>query len=971
MKGSMSGSSTAPDDDFDPLTALGALVGKTPDRAGGTMNLLLSHMLDTAAVAEVIWDRYLARRTRHVIDEIAGGTGRGRSLFTWLCGIHDCGKATPAFQRRLPTEAGAVRAAGLRWHEPTAKRFEWQHGRAGAHLLQRLLTEAQWPDEHIAWVWPLVAGHHGFFPVAGSLKPPSRARGQAEGDERWAMVQRALVRRLTDELGLGTLTEITPALVPTRATQLQLSGLLVMADWIASGERHFPGLADLTSVSCDHARERAARAWTELGLRGGWGDISEPTPDTFDKRFDSEPRPLQALALDTAGRMESPGLLIVEGPTGEGKTWAALMAAEMLAARFGTDGVFVGMPTWSTNDPMFREVRRWVSRIDPSLAPQVALLHGKKTFNKDWSALLSEPPRARLTAFGECGEAGEAPDHSSFSQVPADWFFGYARGLLCPFVVGPLDQLLFATIRTKFVMLRMAGLLGKVVVLDEIHATDVYTSQFLLEGLRWFGQAGVPVVLLSATLPQPQRQALADAYLAGSLGREEYTADGLRHPAGYPSITAVWNAEDGTGPQSVAPNCSSRREDIPVTVELMPEAFPRPEADLAEHRAARTVADAAVADRLAEALAHGGCALVIRNSVDRAQSLYTTLREQFGDQVMLLHEQLPIGSRADRTADCLRRLTPRPKATPRDRLVVVATQVAEQAFDVDVDLLITDVAPIDLLLQRIGRLHRGDGLSRPDGLMDPRVIVTGWAEDEAAPGQEGVRSPLDRHAPLFLARSESLYGRYPLLRAFALVCGAATDQRGWNLPGDIPALVTAAYSGNDDLPVSWRDVARASRWQWEAEQRQRAAEATRYVLTRRGDKEGATLAGLHFVAVPPIGGDKGLAAFIRDRDHTSEAVLLTTTDYGYRTLSGIDLPEDGAVEGEALVDDILATTVDLPTTCGPLASESLTAPPGWKDHPRLKYSRALLIKRDGTADVSGRRLRYDRRLGLVDVGPLE
>lgn len=904
-------------------------------------------------------------------------------MFIWLCGMHDYGKATPVFQRRWRPGAEAVRAAGLRWHEPTAERFAWHHGRAGGYLLQRLLSAAGWPEEHIGWVWPLVAGHHGFFSVESALKPDRKARGQLEGDERWAEVRLTLVQRLSGELGLSAFPALAPAVVPTRAVQLQLSGLIVMTDWIASGPG-FRGIDKLADVSFEGARQRAAAAWEKLGLQGGWGELPEPPPDAFAKRFGCEPRPSQELAMETARQMAAPGLMVIEAPLGEGKTRAALMATEILAAKFGADGVFVGMPEWSTDDPMFGRVREWVSRIDEKLADRVALLHGKRTFNKEWSALLREPREVRLAAVGECdederhGESASDDPHGSgdggpVARVPAEWFFGYARGLLCPFVVGPVDQLLYATTRTKFVMLRMAGLVGKVVVLDEVHATDVYTSQFLLEGLRWFGEAGVPVVLLSATLPTPQRQALVDAYLAGALGREEFTADDLRHPQGYPSATVVWNAPDGTGHRSAVSVCDSWRTDRPVDVVLLPEAVPEGVAAPEEHRAADTAADAAVADLLDEELTHGGCALVIRDTVERAQTLCTVLRERFGDQVVLLHEQLPLGTRADRTADCLHRLAPWPTGTAavRPQMIVVATQVAEQAFDVDVDVLVTDLAPIDVLLQRMGRLHRGDRMCRPGRLARPRVIVTGWAPGSALPGRDGIDAdPLGRGAPRFPARSQALYGRHLLLRTAALVFTAAGQSGGWSLPGDIPALVAAGYGGDDEVPEAWRDDTDAARRQEEAERREHIGNASHHLLTRRGDREATTLADLHYVAVPPAKGEAGMTALVRAGDPGVEAVLVIHDGARYLTLSGSVLAEDGAVPDDDLIDEVLADTVKLPATCSSEAAVELFVPPGWGGHERLKYRRALVLGADRTASVSGRRLLYDPTLGIMDEGPV-
>ncbi|MGW1148767.1 CRISPR-associated endonuclease Cas3'', partial [Streptomyces sp. NPDC002454] len=641
-------------DPHHPHDGLHVLWGKSEEKAGGRTNLLLSHLLDTAAVAECVWDDYLAPSTKRMMDEVAGTPGGGRRLFAWLCGIHDCGKATPAFQRLWAKGAQAVRDAGLGWHEPTLanRKLKWRHDRAGAYVLRTVLRDAGWCDGQVGWVWPLVAGHHGAFPEESATLEPRGSRGQNAGGAPWRRAQLALVERFTAELGFEDVTSVQPVRVPSRAAQLHLSGLVVMADWIASDEKHFAGVDDLAEVSLQGARRRAAATWKELRLRGGWGRLAEPGPEAFGDRFGHGPRPSQILVMDAARRMQAPGLLVVEAPMGEGKTKAALMAAEILAARFGADGVFVGMPTQSTSDPMFEQVRSWVGGIDEELSEQVALLHGKRMFNKKWRALIDgavtghrdagydpEDRFGGVDAYGECedddlyGPGVAAFDRRSAQPVsrgPAEWFLGAKRGLLCPFVVGTIDQLLFAATRTKHVMLRMAGLAGKVVVLDEVHAADVYMSQFLREGLRWLGQAGAPVVLLSATLPPDQRRDLVDAYLAGAAAREEYTVDGLPEAGGYPSVTAAWRAPDGSGHRIDVRSCASWRTSLPVALEFVPETVPAPRSPRELTERAREEADASIAALLRTELTSGGCALVIRNTVQRAQALHTPSTETNG-----------------------------------------------------------------------------------------------------------------------------------------------------------------------------------------------------------------------------------------------------------------------------------------------------------------------------------------------------
>ncbi|MFG3093923.1 CRISPR-associated helicase Cas3' [Streptomyces sp. NPDC048202] len=964
-------------------SALGALWGKSAERAGGTVNLLISHLLDTAAVAERIWDGLLAPSTKETLDDVAGGPGRGRRFFAWLCAAHDCGKATPAFQFQWAPGAAAVRAAGLGWHERTVAntRLRWRHEVAGAYLLRRELREAKWAEQQMAWVWPLIAGHHGAFPDEGRTEPPRAGKGQLQGGADWARAQSALFERFTRELGFANLPDVQPAAVPTRATQLHLSGLIVMADWIASDETHFPGVGLLADVSMAHARERAAEAWEKLRLRGGWGRLSAPGPEAFRARFGHDPRPSQQLVMDAARQMERPGLLFVEAPTGEGKTKAALIAAEILAARFGADGVFVGMPTQATSDPMFGQVRAWLSALSPDgdLASRVALLHGKRMFNKEWRTLTEgkdgdpEAPFAGIDEYGFCEDDDEfGPAVAAFggasappvSRGPAEWFLGSKRGLLCPFVVGTIDQLLFAATRTRHVMLRMAGLVGKVVVLDEVHAADVYMSQFLVEGLRWLGQAGVPVVLLSATLPPAQREALTAAYLAGAASREEFTADSLPQPTGYPAVTAAWMASDRSAPRYHVASCASWRPDISVALDVLPETIPAPRSDRAVLDEARRSADASVVTLLHEQLADGGRALVIRNTVDRAQSLYRAMRAEFGDEVILLHGRLAVGARADRTERCLRLLgAPSAEAVTRpSRLIVVATQLAEQSFDVDADLLVTDIAPIDLLLQRMGRLHRHDGRDRPPRLRRPRVFLTG-VSGSTANERSDKATWTQSAAPRFLAASEGIYGRHLLLRTAAVI-GRSLPSRSWRLPGSVPALVSGVYGDDDLLPPAWADDAAAARALWAETQRRRADNATSFLLTRRGDKEGRTLAGLHTVALPGNGRDTDLDAVVRDGDPGAEVILVIHDGTTYRTLSGRALSVNGDV-AEDLLDDVLAGTVRLPGGTASEAAGALGPLPGWLGYPRLRYTPALVLDARAEGVLGEHRARYDHELGLA------
>ena len=941
---------------------LGALWGKSASKGGGRRNVLLSHLLDTAAVAEWMWDRYLAQGTRRMLEETAGGPGRGKRLFAWLCGIHDCGKATPAFQWMDEECATIVRAAGLRWDKfvVESRRSRRRHDIAGGMLLTSVLRDVGgWAPEHIDWVWPLVAGHHGAFPSEGHLKESPRTRGQLQGKgPEWEATQRALVRAFTEAVGFGSLCDAQPVSVPSRADQLGLSGFIVMADWIASDQEHFRGIDDIANVSMAGARERAAAAWKKLDLHGGWrNSLALPGAEAFQDRFGHGARPAQRLVADVVRCMTEPGLVIVEAPTGEGKTKAALMAAETLASRFGANGLFLGMPTQATCDPMFDQMRKWLGEAWPGMESEVALLHGKRRFNATWRRLRENAEAGDdgdpygMAEEDACYGVGVAVDcGESERRAPAEWFLGPKRGLLTPFVVGTIDQLLFAATRTKHVMLRTAGLLGKVVVLDEVHAADVYMSQFLKEGLWWLARAGVPVVLLSATLPPDQRRELVSAYLSGAAGSDSFDPAELPPPGGYPSVTAAWL--DGAGsPHYVVENAPQWRDDLRVRVRVIdPEPAAAGEPSWPEDDGEQT----AVGNLLAERLAEGGCALVIRNTVPRAQRTYEALRERFaaeGVDVRLLHGRLHAADRAERTASALSLLgPPGPERVPRERrLILVATQVAEQSFDVDADILVTDLAPIDLLLQRVGRLHRHDNPDRPGPLRDPEVVVTGLTRRRG-------------RSPRFEPGSKTIYGAYLLLRTAAQIL--AVEGGSWAVPGDVPGLVARVYGGDpDEVPAAWAADERAAFAQWAERQQGRADSAAEYLLTGHGEHTRPTLAGLHYGGTRGKLEDERFQALVRDGDPSVEAILVCRDDRGFRTLAGRRLSVNGEVAPE-LLDEVLGATVRLPAKLTESAERELGSLPGWRDDPWLRYARALVLDADG-ARLGEHLLRYDAELGLV------
>lgn len=887
--------------------------------AAGRPHSLIGHLLDAAAVAELIWAEYLAPQTRSLWDEASGG--HGRDLFVLACGLHDIGKASPAFQIKDPGLWADVQAAGYGGNPNALDRSTRTHWRVGAVFLHSWLLAKG--ARSLKWLAPVIEGHHGRHEDPGAWLTSTRT---GDGDGRWGQARTDIADYVTDQFGIDPGRMVGQP--PTVATQLAFAGHVVMADWIASSHL-FPGRGT-AHVTADEARKRAATAWRRLGFAPGWRPETLGVADPLHRFPRPTPRPLQTLGLDVARSVPTPGLILIEAPMGEGKTEAGLAMAEILAARFGCRGLVFAMPTQGTTDAMYERVVPWAATIDPTVP--VSLLHGKAMMNEDWRRLREQAPAPSPEELDEYGMAPRYDDEGRpgrYEPVAPEWVEGRHRGLLAHLIVATVDQVLYAATRTKFVSVRHAGLAGKVLIIDEVHAYDVYMSVFLHDLLTWCAGASVPVVLMSATLPPALRDGLIAAYRRGLPGAptrrggpDDETAPA---PSGYPIITTV--TPEGVSAVTTKPH----RADLMVDVE---QSGTDPD-DL----------DAIAALVEAES-SGGGCILVILDTVSRAQDVFERLRGH-GVPARLLHGRLTTASRAERTkelVDLLGDRRTRESGRP-ERLVVVATQIAEQSFDVDADLLVTDLAPTDLLLQRIGRLHRHDrpATDRPAALRNPRVVVVGqWGPDRIPPIGKGLNH---------------VYGDSALLRAAGLI-GAGVS---WPIPSAVPDLVAQAYGEQLEVPEAWASEVASARESEAAEERNREGKAATFHLTGTGFPR-ADLASLHATSAA---GTPDEARTVRDGDPTTEVALVVQTERGYRTLGGTPLGPNGEacstldVAREVWGDTVRVHDEPWVATLGPL--------PAWEGVAKIGRLPAVVLHEALSWEGAGASLRYDRELGLLIV----
>lgn len=879
--------------------------------AGGAPHSLIGHLMDSAATAELIWDTFIPLAVKSAVD--AACERRGRELFVAVCGLHDIGKATPAFQSKVPALASEARSFGLTWGSRTLGDADrWHHTLAGAAIVETMVGDADSIADTQPWFASLISGHHGL------LKGRTGRLARSHGDARWAAAQERLVAlvlgRLRSDLSILSL----PA--PHPQVQLSLLGYVTMADWIASSDE-FPGLG-LRDVSLAEARERARRAWDHLGIRAGWSQETLGQAG-FTARFGHQPAPLQALMPEVVDALPGTGLLIVEAPMGEGKTEAALFATEHLSSRVGCGGFLFAMPTQGTTDAMYARVTEWAEKVAPEVP--VSLLHGKAMLNEEWVSRLNGQDADDLSdIYGEDDPYGVGAASSTASSVPAAWLLGRHRTLLAPGVVGTVDQLLWAATRTRFVSLRHAGLAGKVVIIDEVHSFDVHMSQFVHQLLRWCGDGGIPVILMSATLPELTRAELVSAYLGRDVGQ-------LPRDDGYPRVTVA-------GPEVKSASCGSRLSPTTVEVEMLDAEDPE---DLHP-----------IATRVVEETAEGGVALVILNTVARAQGVYRLLRDE-GTDVELIHGRLTTAERARRTQHAVEALGP--GASRPARLVIVATQIAEQSFDVDADILVSDLAPIDLLLQRLGRVHRHQrpGDERPSRLRQPRLIVT------------GVRFDGDR-PPCWVSTFDAVYGQTPVAnkgftRSHALLAACdilARQPRRWEMPADIPRLVTYGYSDSWREGCPWGEAADQARLDLAADAERRRLRAQTFTLGGPGADVWVTgdISDLHARVVDDE------VPVIRDGDPTREICLIRRSDRGVFMLDGTPLGPTGArATDPEVARRVLGDTVRVRDD---LDLGDLTAPSGWNGSHLLAGCPALTLDAEFQCATPAGLVLYDPEEGL-------
>lgn len=876
--------------------------GQFRDNGQPNYHPVICHLADTAAVAMEIVRIYLSPAARRHLGQ--GLRLEGDSLVRFcgfMAGSHDLGKVSPAFQFQVSNVGQALVGKSLYdlWHSYPTTGQKTPHGTVTAATLPDFLTELGIEKRLAKKLAVIVGGHHGFFPGSADIQALT---SDDVGRGTWLQFRHDIYEQLRDFVGL-TATDLPNQC--DNAAAMILAGLTTVSDWIASNPASFPYAND--QPFADYAKELTQKAQTALKAQG-WIQPETGNPLNFTDLFSfiTTPRPLQEAAIHLTATLTPPCLVMVEASMGEGKTEAALYLADHLQHQAGAGGFYIGLPTQATSNAMFQRVQDFLRKRYADKVVNLTLSHGAAALKGEYQETV-----CRLD---------QVYDEEGRGVFASEWHTARKRTLLSPYGVGTLDQGLMGVVRSRHQFVRLFGLAGRTVILDEIHAYDLYTSTLLERFLEWAAVLGSPVIALSATLPTTTRQRLLTAYATGCSQPVPSLPE-----ASYPRITAF--SSGVAVAQTFAASDHVRRA--------------------LEIRWASNDDDKWAAE-LHQVLSHeGGCVAVICSTVNRAQAVCQKLQAHFStEELGLFHGRFLFRDRERIEKDCLEKFGKGTDHRPQ-RFVLVATQVIEQSLDVDFDLMISDLAPIDLLLQRSGRLHRHTRDGRPAPLRTPTLWV--------------IEPTLTAEGTVEFGDSRYVYDRHILLRSWLTLRHRSQVQ----LPEEMDTLIESVYDLVMPIPEALEAV-HAEDWSTSLEK-------------YRVEEEAAKQTRANEVKIPSPHGDVKPDQFTYLKKEDDESAIAAATRLGEPSVATIFLQrtEIGLFFPGTQEQVDLNTRPDLTLIRKLLAHstrlskrelvETLRAqhnPPTWTSA-LLRNCRYVEVNAQGVAMVGDWRLTLDPLLGVL------
>jgi len=730
---------------------------------GPAYHLLPYHCLDVAAVGSL----WLAPNTavcKQLAMRLQVEPEWLQRWFTFCLVLHDLGKFARAFQG-LRTDL----SDGLVKPNPRMTYSE-RHDSLGFALwrdvLQEKLAQHLQPVQATCinkidpWL-EIVTGHHGMPPKLDSFRLGNFFEAD---DEQAAFV---FVQHLLDcFLADFDFQPLADKNLYKRLKPLswQFAGIAVLADWLGSNQEHFTYCAKpmpLTEYWQNFALPKAKQALAGLPKPPVAGKF-EAVQTLFP--FIQQPTPLQRYAAEEP-LADQPQFFILEDVTGAGKTEAALILTQRLIAKGLADGLYIGLPTMATANAMYQRLGKvYRSFYEVGEQPSLVLAHGARELSQAFrdSVLLAE--QANLDTDYQNGRLEEDQELSATAYCNAWLADSRKKALLADVGVGTLDQALLAVLPARHQSLRLLGLGRKVLLVDEVHAYDSYMRELLSALLEAHARQGGSAILLSATLPQTMRETLTAAFHRG-LGLE---APNLAYPAAYPLATH-------TPAQNLEKPIDTRAE-VKRTVHVQ-----------------RLDSEEQIIAKIRQSAEQGLCVCWIRNTVKSARQAYQTLLSQgvAAERLSLFHSRFAMIDRQVIENRTLQTFGEQSGHDQRNGQILIATQVVEQSLDLDFDVLISDLAPIDLLIQRAGRLcrHVRDALGN-------RLCEQG-AEDRRGAPVFYLYAPTpsdDANAAWLKPDHAGTQAVYPHVGQLWLSARLLADKGGFAMPDDARELIEGVYA---------------------------------------------------------------------------------------------------------------------------------------------------------------------------------
>lgn len=650
-------------------------------------HLLAYHCLDVAAVGQriLLQDPKLLRKIipSDVFKDEPEREQWCVGIITFLLAHHDVGKFSDRFQNFIPDLMKELKSYT---HD---HRCAVRHTEMGQFFFDKVLWKTIWAQNWFGldtqeditdWkdIWGMwisaVTGHHGYPPRKSEYSDYLISDlFENENQESALQFSKECAKLFLVKRDSPIPLHYNQLLSSFGRTSWLLAGLAVLSDWIGSNNDHFSYHSTpmpLEKYWEEYAVPQAEKAIRMFGILPGTASTETGMLALFEIK---SPTPLQSFA-ETCEIPSTPQLFIVEEATGSGKTETALVLAHRLMEKGQGEGIYFGLPTMATANAMYDRMGKAYGRMfSPDSHPSLVLAHRQSKLSEKFRQSIDFSPKTDI-------EQEHPGENNSSAQCRAWLSDNRKKALLAQVGVGTIDQALISVLPLHHQSLRLLGLSRNVLIVDEIHAYDSYVQRVLETLLEFHAALGGSAILLSATLPQAQRQALISAYSSG-LGID---CSEVRQ-SHYPMVTHI-TPQTKEPAEYLIQRCEMTHRTIEVECTDDPGV---------------------VMKHLSKAIDEGGCACWVKNTVDDAIETYQTLSKLFGDEnVLLFHARFTMGDRIKKENEVLKLFGKESTPAIRKGKILVATQVVEQSLDLDFDLMVTDLAPMDLIIQRSGRLHR-------------------------------------------------------------------------------------------------------------------------------------------------------------------------------------------------------------------------------------------------------------------------